>query len=203
MVGGPNKAVTRPYDRAASDHRVAWRPGRSPMRLGPLHSSAQAVSCESNLKQELVVSDLAPRVVKARATPTYRSAPSRAPSQPHGVNGRMRWQPRSSRFDREVTVPNLAGISVTPSEIGGLSSSHVVSSEATSHVGQARLGEGFIGLVVSAQSGEKRLSGQIVSSGAASHVGQARFGEEFIGLVVSAQSGEKRLNGHLDRSLLP
>ncbi|MQL97237.1 hypothetical protein Taro_029921 [Colocasia esculenta] len=37
----------------------------------------------------------------------------------------------------------------------------VVSSGAASHVGQARLKKGFIGLVVSAQSGEKRLSGHL------------------------------------------
>ncbi|MQM10998.1 hypothetical protein Taro_043895 [Colocasia esculenta] len=35
------------------------------------------------------------------------------------------WQPRSSRFDRKVTAPNPAGISVTPNEIGGSSSSHI------------------------------------------------------------------------------
>ncbi|MQL75843.1 hypothetical protein Taro_008195 [Colocasia esculenta] len=37
----------------------------------------------------------------------------------------IRWQPRSLRFDREVTVPNPEGISITPSKIDGLSSSHV------------------------------------------------------------------------------
>ncbi|MQL99057.1 hypothetical protein Taro_031775 [Colocasia esculenta] len=84
----------------------------------------------------------------------------------------MRWKPRSSRFDREVTAPNLTRISVTPSEIDGSSSSHVRYSPPTlGH--SARLATDLSVRVSPRRAHSAGFAGQVVSSGAVSHVGQA------------------------------
>ncbi|MQL99538.1 hypothetical protein Taro_032263 [Colocasia esculenta] len=86
------------------------------MRLGPIYSSdPSSLVTSSNKSLQL-------------STSGYQSsghADLELGVLARPVTALTGWQPRSSRFDREVTAPNPAGISVTPSEIDGSSSSHV------------------------------------------------------------------------------
>ncbi|MQL74304.1 hypothetical protein Taro_006661 [Colocasia esculenta] len=170
-----------------------------------VRGSAQAVlstarprqSCKSN-KRELTFLYLGSSKLGS-GRPGAR--PSHVPHRsPHRVNRRMRQWPRITkpqvtvikatisairptggnhdhRNSAEVTVPNPAGISVTPSEIGGSSSSHCLPAEPTRQALQVRSG------------GREQL-----------RTSAKRASKGFIGLVVSAPSGEKRLNSHLDWS---
>ncbi|MQL84043.1 hypothetical protein Taro_016564 [Colocasia esculenta] len=116
----------------------------------------------------------------------------------------------------EVTAPNPVGISVTPSEIGGSSSSHCLPAKPTRRALQVRSGgreqlrtsakrasKGFIGLVVSAPSGEKRLNGHLGWSRAMAppNIDNEIALGTFITIAKAAEAGHQRQGGQpRDRS---
>ncbi|MQL68250.1 hypothetical protein Taro_000552 [Colocasia esculenta] len=101
------------------------------------------------------------------------------PISPYGVNGQIRWQPRSSQLSRsnDTQSGGNLGNSQRDWRLVQLTPSECLPAEPTRRALQVR-----------SRRREQR------------HTSAKRASKGSIGLVVSAPSGEKRLNGHLGRS---
>ncbi|MQM11155.1 hypothetical protein Taro_044060 [Colocasia esculenta] len=161
-IGGSDKAMTRPYDRAASDHRVVWRPDRRHKISGNFSTRMSFLTLAPQLGRYPVSSDEADLATEAlvkvprRGYSPIQTSYSHLPKLRQGRPGaRHTHVPHNGLHvvNRQISVS-------PPSPLDGLCrSGRELGSSVTRRPSAPQ--KGFIDLVVSDQSGEKRLNGHL------------------------------------------